>query len=66
MGLIRFVFGTVLSIIAFAIAVKLIALLVGVVSFVLKLILMAVIVGVFLLIAWMVYRIISPRRAQSV
>jgi hypothetical protein len=66
MGLIRFVFGTVLSIIAFAISVKLIAILVGVVGFVLKLVLMAVIIGVFLLIAWIVYKIIAPRRAEQI
>ena len=65
MGLIRFVFGTVLSIIAFAIAVKLLALLVGVVSFLLKLVLMAVIIGVFLLIVWIVYKMIAPRRAEQ-
>jgi len=66
MGLLRFVFGTALSIIAFAIAVKLLALLVGVVGFLLKLVLMAAIVGIFLLIAWIVYKIIAPRRAEHV
>ena len=65
MGLIRFVFGTVLSIIAFAIAVKLLALMVCVVSFLLKLVLMAVIIGVFLLIVWIVYKMIAPRRAEQ-
>ena len=65
MGLIRFVFGTVLSIIAFAISVKLLALLVGVVSFLLKLVLMAVVIGVFLLIVWIVYKMIAPRRAEQ-
>jgi hypothetical protein len=64
MGLIRFIFGTVLSIIAFAIAMKLIALLVGVVGFILKLLLLAVIVAIFLLIAWIVYKIVAPRRAE--
>jgi hypothetical protein len=66
MGLIRFVIGTVLSIIAFAISIKLIALLVVVVGFALKLVLMAVIIGVFLLIAWIVYRLIAPRRAEQI
>lgn len=66
MGLIKFVFGTALSIIAFAIAIKLLAILVVVVSFALKLILMAVIIGVFLLIAWIVYRLIAPRRVEQI
>jgi len=32
----------------------------------LKLVLMAAIVGIFLLIAWIVYKIIAPRRAEHV
>ena len=65
MGFLRFVFGTALSIITFAIAVKLIALVVGVVGFLLKLVLMAVIIGVFLLVVWVVFRIIAPRRVEQ-
>ena len=65
MGFLKFVFGTALSIIAFAIAVKLIALVVVVVGFLLKLILMAAIIGVFLLVVWIVYRMIAPRRVEQ-
>ncbi len=65
MGFLRFVFGTALSIITFAIAIKLIALVVGVVGFLLKLVLMAAIIGVFLLVVWVVFKIIAPRRAAQ-
>ena len=64
MGLIRFIFGTVISIIAFAIAMKLVAILVVAVGFILKLLLLLVVIAIFLLIAWIVYKIVAPRRAE--
>ena len=64
MGLIRFIFGTAISIIALAITMKLVAIMVGVISFILKLLLLLVIIAIFLLIAWVVYKIVAPRRAE--
>lgn len=61
MGFIRFVLGLV----AFVIAVKLAAILLGIIGFALKLLWIAVVIGFFVLIAWVIYKLISPRRTQQ-
>jgi hypothetical protein len=65
MGFFKFVLGTIGSIVALAIAVKLLAILLTVVGIVLKLVWLAVIVGFFLLVAWLVYRIFFPQGARA-
>ena len=61
MGFIRFVLGLV----AFVIAIKIAALLLGIIGFALKLVWLALIVGTFVLVAWVVYKVISPRDPQQ-
>jgi hypothetical protein len=62
MGFIRFVLGLV----AFLIAIKLVAVLLGIIGFALKLIWIAIVLGCFVLVAWIIYRVVSPRSAQQV
>jgi hypothetical protein len=57
MGFIRVVLGLV----AFVIAVKLVAIILTVASFLLKLLFLAIVVCLFALVAWVIYKIISPR-----
>lgn len=66
MGFLKLVIGMVGSIVAFIIAVKLLALLLAIVGFALKLIWLAVIVGFFLLVAWVIYRLFTPNRTAQV
>ena len=66
MGFVKFVLGTIGSIVAFVISIKLLAILLALVGFALKLLWLAVVVGFFLLIAWVVYKIVTPRRAEQV
>ena len=61
MGFIRFVLGLV----AFVIAIKLVAILLGIIGFALKLLWVAIVLGVFVLVAWVIYKVISPRSAQQ-
>ena len=61
MGFIRFVLGLV----AFVIAVKLVAIVLGIVGFVLKLLWIALVLGFFVLVAWVIYKMISPRSIQQ-
>ena len=61
MGFIRFVLGLV----AFIIAVKLAAILLGIIGFALKLLWIAIVLGVIVLIAWVIYKMISPRPAPQ-
>ena len=61
MGFVRFVLGLV----AFVIAVKLVAILLGIIGFALKLLWIAIVLGFFVLVAWVIYKIISPRSAQQ-
>ena len=61
MGFLRFVLGMV----AFAIAIKLVAILLAIIGFALKLLWIAVVLGVFVLVAWLIYKMISPRSAQQ-
>jgi hypothetical protein len=61
MGFIRFVLGLV----AFVIAIKLVAVILTIASFLLKLLFLAIVIGLFGLVAWVIYRIISPRSTQQ-
>jgi hypothetical protein len=61
MGFIRFVLGLV----AFVIAIKIAALLLGIIGFALKLVWIALVLGSFVLVAWVVYKVISPRDTQQ-
>jgi hypothetical protein len=61
MGFLRFVLGLV----AFVIAIKLVAILLAIIGFALKLLWIAVVLGVFVLVAWLIYRMISPRSPQQ-
>lgn len=61
MGFLRFVLGLV----AFVIAIKLVAILLGIIGFALKLLWIAIVLGIFVLVAWLIYKMISPRRAQQ-
>ena len=65
MAIIRFVFGTVISLVALAIAVKLVAIILAVVGIALKLVWLAVIVGLILLAGWIVYKICVPQPAAQ-
>ncbi|HXG68832.1 MAG TPA: hypothetical protein VNO70_27285 [Blastocatellia bacterium] len=65
MAFLKMVLGTVFSIIAFIIAVKLLALLLAIVGLALKLLWLAIVVGGIALVAYVVYRIISPRPASQ-
>ncbi len=62
MGFIRFVLGLV----AFVIAVKLVAVLLAIIGFALQLLWIAIVLGVFVLVAWLIYKMVSPRPAQQV
>lgn len=61
MGFIRVVLGLV----AFALAVKLAAMLLAIIGFALKLLWIAIVLGFFALVAWVIYKLISPRSAQQ-
>jgi len=61
MGFLRFVLGLV----AFVIAIKLVAILLAIIGFALKLLWIAIVLGIFVLVAWLIYRMISPRSAQQ-
>lgn len=61
MGFIRFVLGLV----AFVIAVKLVAILLGIIGFALKLLWIAIVLGFFVLVAWVIYKMISPHSTQQ-
>jgi len=61
MGFVRVVLGLV----AFVIAVKLVAILLGIIGFALKLLWIAIVLGFFVLVAWVIYKVISPRSTQQ-
>ena len=61
MGFIRLVLGLV----AFALAVKLVAIILGIIGFALKLLWIAIVLGSIVLVAWVIYKVISPRPAQQ-
>ena len=56
----------VLGMVAFIIAVKIVAILLAIVGFALGLIKLAVILGIFVLIGWLIYKVISPRETAQV
>jgi hypothetical protein len=62
MGFLRFILG----IVGFIIAVKLLAILLGIIGFALKLAWLAIVVGLVVLVAWGIYRLVTPRTAQEV
>lgn len=64
MGFFAFVIKTIGSIVAFVIAVKLVAIILALLGFALKLLWLAVWVGLFLVVAWVLYKIFVPRRAE--
>ncbi len=61
MGFIRFVLGLV----AFVIAIKLVVVILTIASFLLKLLFLAIVIGLFVLVAWVIYKIIAPRSTQQ-
>lgn len=62
MVIVRFILGVV----AFAIAIKILGFLLAIVGFALGLIKLAVILGICVLIGWLIYKVISPKRAPQV
>ena len=65
MAFLKFVLGTIGSIVALIITVKITAFLLALVGIALKLLWLAIVVGAFLLLAWLAFRIFSPRRAEQ-
>lgn len=61
MGFLRFVLGLV----AFAIAIKLVAIILAVIGFAIKLLWIAIVFGVVVLVAWLVYKMVTPRTPQQ-
>ena len=61
MGFLRFVLGLV----AYAIAIQLVAIILAVIGFAIKLLWIAIVFGVFVLVAWLVYKMITPRSPQQ-
>ena len=61
MGFFRFVLGLV----AFVIAIKLVAILLAIIGFALKLVWIAIVLGSVGLVAWLVYKMVSPRSPQQ-
>ena len=61
MGFIRFVLGLV----AFVLAIKLVAIILAIIGFVFNLLWIAIVLGFFVLVAWCIYKMISPRSAQQ-
>jgi len=49
----------------FVIAIKLLALVLGLIGLAFKLFWLALIVGFFVLVGWVVYKIVAPSRAQT-
>ncbi|HKG20435.1 MAG TPA: hypothetical protein VKC34_00935 [Blastocatellia bacterium] len=66
MAFLKFLIGTIGSIVAFVISVKILAILLALVGFALKLLWLAVVVGGFLLLVWLAFRIFSPRRPEHI
>ena len=61
-GLVRFVVG----LLTFVIGVAVVKILLGIIGFALHFIWLAIVVGFFVLIGWVVYKIIFPRNAEPV
>ena len=61
MGFLRFVLGMV----AFVIAIKLVSILLVLIGFAFKLLWIAIVLGFFVLVAWAIYKMITPGSAQQ-
>ena len=61
MGFLRFVLGMV----AFVRAIKLVSILLVLIGFAFKLLWIAIVLGFFVLVAWAIYKLITPRSAQQ-
>jgi hypothetical protein len=61
MGFLRLVLGLVASVIA----IKLVSILLVLIGFAFKLLWIAIVLGLFVLVAWAIYKIITPRSAQQ-
>jgi len=61
-GLVRFVVG----LLTFVIGVAVTKILLGIIGFALHIIWLAIVAGFFVLIGWVVYKIIFPRNAEPV
>jgi hypothetical protein len=66
MHFLGFVIKSIGSIVAFFIAVKLLAIILMFLGFALKLLWLAVWIGLFLFVAWVLYKIFAPNQARSV
>lgn len=64
MHILKMGLGIVMTIVALIIAGKLLLLIMGLVSLVMKLVWLAVIVGLICLVGWVIYKLISPGRAE--
>jgi hypothetical protein len=51
--------------VAFVIAIKLVAILLTIIGFALKLVWIAIVLGVIALVAWLIYKMISPGSPQQ-
>ena len=61
MAFVRFVLGLV----AFIIAIKLVCILLGIIGFAMHLVWIAIVLAFFALVAWVIYKLISPRTASQ-
>ncbi len=61
MGFVRLVLGLVASVIA----IKLVSILLVLIGFAFKLLWIAIVLGFFVLVAWAIYKMITPRNAQQ-
>ena len=62
MGFLRFVFGIVM----FVIAIKLVGVILAVLGIAFHLLWIGIVVGFFALVAWLIYKLISPRRPETI
>lgn len=60
MPILKMILGFVVTLIAMAIAVKIVALILGVFGFLVNLLWVAFIIAVMCLVGWVVYKIVSP------
>jgi hypothetical protein len=65
MGFLKMIIGTVVSFVAFIIAIKILAFILALVGLALGLIKLAIIVAIFAFIAWVVYKLIAPKGTQT-
>jgi phage shock protein PspC (stress-responsive transcriptional regulator) len=62
MGFLKFIIG----IVSFVIAIKIAALVLGIIFTLLHLLWIAIVVGFLALVAYLIYKIVSPRRTEAV